>query len=571
METLVDRNLAWVGVLLMTTGLIAIGAPILGATFVRLLAWFFGSKKCLPFAALGVGALSVLATGGEISSYFWSCEAAYNSLLDRPQWFTGIVNHWFNLLSDGKTWSAAFPPGILIGGIWLLVREDWQNGPAYKVFAKAERPRPSPWARIRGFIAARCAAALVAGAITMGVEIATGRLVRLSLDALRRHIFVVGRSGRGKTETVLRIANECARLGLPVLYIDGKGDIEVRKALTIMAQQNEREFFCLDAMDPSSSCAYDHFAHKSITTQKDMIVQLRDWSEDHFKGIASAHAQTVFKAMAYAGVQPDLHTFSRSLSVKAMLGLAQRGAGRKGTYDNIKGEIVARRATEKIAFESIASEVSSLTESSFGEIFDTHAARRSGRQILRIDEAREKAAVVYCGLPALAFPDAASSFASLLTTDLKASLPASRKQWLIIFDEFSVFANPTTVLNLVNMGRSFGASLVLATQTCADLVASGSEPFLRQVFGSVNTFVVHEVTDPADAELLAGLFSTTTSVEYTAQIVDHQRTGSASSRTVHEFNIHPEWIKHLGLGEAYILNKDEPERIRYAKILRAPI
>jgi type IV secretory pathway TraG/TraD family ATPase VirD4 len=324
-------------------------------------------------------------------------------------------------------------------------------------------------------------------------------------------------------------------------------------------------------MNPADGCAYDHFANKNITTQKDMIIQLRDWSEDHFKGIASAHAQTVFKAMAYAGVQPDLHTFSQSLSVKAMLGLAQRGAGRKGTYDNIKAEIVARRATEKNAIESIASEVSSLTESSFGEMFDTHSARRLGRQILRLEEARERAAVVYCGLPALTFPDAASSFASLLTADLKASLPASRKQWLIVFDEFSVFANPTTVLNLVNMGRGFGASLVLATQTCADLVASGSEPFLRQVFGSVNTFVVHEVTDPVDAELIAGLFSTTTSVEYTAQIVDHQRTGSASSRTVHEFNIHPEWIKRLGLGEVYVLNKDDPDHIPHTKILRAQI
>jgi hypothetical protein len=91
------------------------------------------------------------------------------------------------------------------------------------------------------------------------------------------------------------------------------------------------------------------------------------------------------------------------------------------------------------------------------------------------------------------------------------------------------------------------------------------------VFGSVNTFVIHELTDPTDAEPIAGLFSTTSSVEYTAQIVDHQRTGSASSRSVRQFRLHPEWLKNLGVGEAYVLNKDRPNNIAHTKVMQAPI
>lgn len=559
-------------VVAMTAALTALGVPMLTAAFVRLLAWFFGSAKRVAFVALGVGAFSVLVTAGEIGRYFWTCEALYASALDTPQWFAGIARQWFNLLLNGTTWRAAFPWGLLAGGIWLLCREDSRNSPDWQVFTKGARARPSPWARIRSFIIVRRrSSTAVAGAITLGVEIATGHPLRIGLDAIRRHVLCLGRSGRGKTATILRLSQQCALAGLPIFYVDGKGDPEVKEALGAIAQANSREFYCLDAMNPADSCVYDHFANKSVTTQKDMIVQLRDWSEDHFKGIASAHSQAVLKAIAYAGVEADLHVFSRSLSVNAMLGLARRGAGRKGTYDQIKAEIIARRPTEKTAIESIASEVESLTQSTFGELFDIHAARRSGRQILRLQEVRERSAIVYCGLPALTFPDSASSFASLLTGDLKASLPASRTQWLIIFDEFSVFANPTTTLNLINMGRSWGASICLATQSCADFVATGSEAFLRQIFGSVNNFVVHELTDPTDAELVASLFSTTTSVEYTAQIVDHQRTGSASSRQVHEFKVHPAWLKHLGLGEVYYLNKDQPNDIVHAKILRAPL
>jgi hypothetical protein len=555
----------------MTASLIAIGVPTVITILVGTAAWFFGSPKWIPLVALSLGAALLFVVVGEAASYFRWCVVLYTSALASAQWPTRLAVQWFSLLLLPKSWLVGSPFGLLIGGTWLLLSEDRRNSPEYRVFSRGGRPVPSPWARIRSFVARRCLAATVAGTITIGVEISSGRPVRISLDALRRHLIVLGRSGRGKTVTILRIAYESALQGLPVLFIDGKGDPDVRDGLKAIAQANGREFYCVDAMSPGESCAYDAFAHKSITSQKDMIVQLRDWSEPHYKGIASAHAQVVFKSMAYGGIYADLHSFSRHLSVNAMLGLARRGAGRKGTYESIKSEIVARRGTEKLAIESIDSEVASLTQSSFGEVFDIHAARRSGRKILQLREAREQSAIVYCGLPALTFPDAASRFASLLTSDLKASLPASRKQWLILFDEFSVFANPTTTLNLINMGRSWGASICISTQSCADLIATGSEAFLRQVIGSVNSYLVHELTDPADSDLIAGIFSTSTSVEFTAQIVNNQRTGSASSRAVHEFKIHPEYLKHLALGEVYYLNKDQPDDIVHAKILPAPL
>jgi hypothetical protein len=220
--------------------------------------------------------------------------------------------------------------------------------------------------------------------------------------------------------------------------------------------------------------------------------------------------------------------------------------------------------------DSLASEIGSLTDASFGDIFDIQSARLSGRQILRLQEAREKAAIVYFGLPALAYPDATSRLASLIVGDLRASLAASRTQWLIIFDEFSVFANPTTVLNLINMGRSHRPSMCLATQSCADFAAAAQSRSSGRC-SDLSTHLIHELTDPTDAELIASLFSTTSSVEYTAQIVDHQRTGSASSRSVRQFRVHPEWIKDLGVGEAYILNKDLPKNVVHTKMIRAPL
>jgi hypothetical protein len=560
-------------VLLMGATLLASSVPVTIALLIGTLGWFFGSATRVALLAIAGGVLSSVITwrSGETVAYVTRCAALYTGLLAEPRWLFAVVKQWFNLSLDRQTWIVQCPLGLIGSGFWLLLRQDRKNSPDNQVFIKPERARPSPWARIRTFVVARWSGALMGAAITIGVEIATGKRVRISLQELGRHLFVIGRSGRGKTQSILMVAWGAARLGIPILYVDGKGDPEVKNVLARIAQENHREFYLLDAMRPEESCAYDALANKNITMRKDMMIQLRSWSEPHYQGKAGTLAQTVFKAMDYAGVHSDLHTFGRNLSVSAMLALARRGAGRKGTYDRMTKEILARRTDEKTAVDSLASEVASLTDASFGDVFDIQSARLSGRRILRLQEAREQAAIAYFGLPALAYPDAASRLASLIVGDLKASLAASQTQWLIIFDEFSAFANPTTTLNLINMGRSHRASMCIATQSCADFSASGSESFLRQVFGSVNTFLIHELTDPMDAELIAGLFSTMSSVEYTAQIVGHQRTGSASSRSVRQFRIHPEWIKNLGIGEAYVLNKDRPNNIAHTKILRAPL
>jgi hypothetical protein len=554
--------------------LFASGVPFLVALAVWLVGRSFGGPSRTAFLSLAVGICCTffIWQSGQVRPYFLEISGRYLNGLHEQHWLMALFREWLDISRDWKTWLVTSPLGFAAGAVWLLINEDKKNSPAHRVFARSSRNSSSPWAKVHSFFTRRRSGKeAIKDAIRLGVEVGTGRLVQITLRELKRHTLVLGRSGRGKTETVLALAWGAAKLGVPIIYVDGKGDFEVRDALAKVADDNRRVFYSLDAMNPADGCAYDAFAYKNATTCKDMVVGLRAWSEPHYKGKAGSHSQTLFKTLKYANFPIDLHTFRRNLPVVNMLSLARRGAGRKQTYGDIKDEILRLRNDEKAATESLASELDLLVNADFGEVFDIQAANRSGRQILKLHDARESASVVYVGLPTLAYPDAAKRFASLVIGDLRASLAKSRQQWLIVFDEFSVFANSDTVLNIINMGRSFGASVCLATQSCADFESDGSDAFLRQVLGSVNNYLIHELTDPTDAELIAGLFSTGVAVEYTAQIVNNQLTNSASARAVHQFRVHPEEIKKLGIGQAYVFSKDKPALIRLTQISRAPI
>ncbi|OYU87671.1 MAG: hypothetical protein CFE29_22820 [Bradyrhizobiaceae bacterium PARB1] len=545
---------------------------IVAALAVRLPAWFFGNLTRTGIVALALGALAIVWGGlsGDTIVYLTGFFGLFSSSVDASGHSHPIWIRWLVLSLQPSTWLVAGAIGLIIGGSWLLFQQDELNSPTSQVFGKSKQRKPPPYARIRGYLIKRLAQSYTGLHILLGADAMTGMAVRISLDQLSRHVVVTGRSGRGKTVTVLRLAAECARLGIPVIYLDGKGDLEVRNELAKIAKLHQRKFYPLDAGRPTRSCAYDAFSGKRPTEQKELVIQLREWSEAHFKGLSSAHAQTTFKALQYGRIVQDLHTFSRSLSVKNMLGLAKRGAGRRQDFDQMKAQIVRRRSNEKQVMESLEAVVETITDSDFGHLLSIAEARRQDRPILNLRQLRKESGIAYVGLPALQYPDAASVLASLIVGDLKSTLVKSRKRILLIMDEFSFFANPTTTLNLINMGRSYGACVCLTTQSWADFSASGSDDFRRQVIGSVNTFITHELTGSEDAEIVAGLFSTTELVEYTAQVVDGQRTDSASSRSVHQFRLHPAFIKRLGTGEAYVLNKDEPDTVCHAKIFQPP-
>lgn len=206
----------------------------------------------------------------------------------------------------------------------------------------------------------------------------------------------------------------------------------------------------------------------------------------------------------------------------------------------------------------LRTELQNLTSSVLGPLFDTQRAEAEHIPIINLQKARDEKAVVYFCLPALVYPRRAAAFGKMVVNDLKYVTSTSRSPWRVVFDEFSIFAGPQ-VLNLLNQGRSYGLCVTLATQSIAD-IANGAENdgdvFVRQVFGSVNTYVIHRLNDAADCEKVAANTGTDNAITYTAQTIAGVGTGAASARRTREFLVHPDAIKTLDTGQAFVLNKN---------------
>jgi len=56
---------------------------------------------------------------------------------------------------------------------------------------------------------------------------------------------------------------------------------------------------------------------------------------------------------------------------------------------------------------------------------------------------------------------------------------------------------------------------------------------------------------------LAGVIGTQKSADYTIQIEQVGSTGLGTVRRTHEYMVHPDELKRLGMGEAIIVNKQK--------------
>ena len=187
--------------------------------------------------------------------------------------------------------------------------------------------------------------------------------------------------------------------------------------------------------------------------------------------------------------------------------------------------------------------------------------------------------MIYFCLPALQFPALAKTLGKLVINDLKSTAAAQvakpaaqRLPFYTVFDEFSVFAGEQ-VLNLINMGRSAGVRAVLATQSVADLgraVGDNPDHFIRQVFASCNSYLVHQLNDDEDAKTIVQMIGTKDWVEHTAQVDLIGSTGLGSARRTKTFIVHPDSIKTLPLGEAVFVNKNR-NQVRRLLVRLGPI
>jgi len=356
----------------------------------------------------------------------------------------------------------------------------------------------------------------------------------------------IGTTGSGKTTAIANVIKSAIQRDKFLVMVDGKGDLEFAKQIKDYAIQQNKKFYLFSML--GESVKYNPLALGSYTAKKDRIVELREWTEEHYKKLAEGYLQLIFKVLKKANKEVDLFSLGQYLSTAKLYALARELKDKELIAEIKEQENIEENVT------SLKAEIQNFIKSEIGHLFDT-----SNGEVLNLEQAKDEKAIIYFCLQPLAFPAYAKTLGKLIINDFKASaveqLQQEHKQgFSTIFDEFSVFAGQQ-VVNLINQGRGAGVHAILSTQSLSDLAINEGEYFIGQVLSNCNNYLIFRQNDSDDAERLASVIGTKNSPEHTVQVNGDGATGRGTIKISKEYVIHPADIKRLRLGEAVFVNK----------------
>ena len=498
------------------------------------------------------------------------------------------------LAANWQTWAIAQVPfaaclALLVAGIYLAYRRrfdaSWREdedaaGP------RARTKRPASAKRVHRAKARQRAANATAPAVEsvsdlevpIGVDEAA-RPVNLDATALRTHGVVIGPTGVGKTQALERViygftgAPAARELHLPAVVVDMKADPGLAATLAAIAKQTGRKFHHV-TVDAAGS-TYNPIA--GLT--------------------ADEAADALYETLFAADKSLNMHyaTLSRRLlqqACRVCIDLADARVARVGggTWQISLSDVAdllnldTLRSVTPYLSPAVAASLAryladldaSKNEGDVGDvrdrvavIVDTAAGRALDASGFQLEQAIRAGDIVCLSLDAAGAPQTARTIGTLAIQDLCAAFGRlARDGWgknhmcPVILDEFSALGTPR-VADLYARARSAGGAVLLATQDLdADLEAVSAQ-FAASVRTNANMWLVLRQTRGEAADAIARDIGSRLAWKETVQVEEdwdalgglHAASGVGSLREVDEFILHPNDIKSLPQGGAYLVVK----------------
>lgn len=373
-----------------------------------------------------------------------------------------------------------------------------------------------------------------------------------------KHIFVCGTTGSGKTVALSNYIQNCMTKDFPMLIVDGKGDTGKGSILDVLSQLNKKyrkKIYCINLTNPSLSDTYNPFYNTSPTVAKDMLINMTDWSEEHYKVNAERYLQRLILLMNKADITLSFRTIVKYMAIEKFSELSMQLVKEKRiSKEKHLENLEIAKTSGKVAENSIA-RFSTIAESELGEIFSDNG--------VDITTALQEKAIILFILNPLIYPEISPAFGRLVLIDSKKAISQrfqNGNRTFFLFDEINVYASKT-LINIVNKSRSANVTCVLATQSLSDLASAEDENFTQQIIENCNNYLVLRQNSAINAENWANILGTRQTMDVTYQLqqkgLDVTQTGLGSARNVREFLYHPDDIKKLQTGNGIFLSRDE--------------
>jgi len=128
-----------------------------------------------------------------------------------------------------------------------------------------------------------------------------------------KHVFVCGTTGSGKTVALSNFIKNAIDNNAPALIVDGKGDMGEGSLLDIVQRLNQgrRKEYIVNLSNPAQSNRYNPFLGASSAMATDMLINMHDWSEEHYKLNAERYIQRITQLLELAKIS---FSFSRIIT-----------------------------------------------------------------------------------------------------------------------------------------------------------------------------------------------------------------------------------------------------------------
>lgn len=373
-----------------------------------------------------------------------------------------------------------------------------------------------------------------------------------------KHVFICGTTGSGKTVALSNFVYHAVKENMPLLVVDGKGDIGSGSLLSICKKlccQHNKRLYVINLSEPKKSDKYNPFRNASPTACKDMLINMTDWSEEHYKSNTERYLQRLAICLNQAEIPLSFHTLIKYLNGDEFQLLSAK---------LLKNEVISKeehifnldiiKTCGKIT-ENAAARFLTIAESEAGGIFSDDG--------IDIYSAIQENAVILFVLNPLLYPELTPAFGRLILIDAKQAVSkcfnSDLKRAFFVLDEINTYASQA-LTDLVNKSRSANITAVLATQSLSDLDFAVNENFKEQIIENCNNYLVMRQNSAKNAEAWAGILGTRATIDVTYQLEQDNRvttaTGLGSARRVREFLYHPDDIKSLPTGKGVFLSRD---------------
>lgn len=383
-----------------------------------------------------------------------------------------------------------------------------------------------------------------------------GTIVKVSDRELNGHCLVLGATGAGKTTTLMNFIESATARNIPLIIVDGKGELEFAERVRKIAEGFGRNFKLFSMKEDSFH--YNPLRHGNFTEIKDKLISITDWTEPHYKLMSERYLQSAARVLMEAGERIDLVNVAEKIEPGSLEVVA------RGLPEEVSSRIFSIIDEVNDDIGGLLNRLAVFSESEIGELLSDTGHDNT----IDLIESIEQNEVVFFSLDSLRFPEYSKLLGRLIVIDLKtaaARMFGRNKKIFCIFDEFGVFAGDQ-VTDFINKSRGAGYHVILSTQELADLRVGGRTELMEQILGNTNIKIIHRQDVPSSAELLASLIGTEDDVLVTRQINEIGVTGLGSIREEKSFIVHPDDIKRLEVGEAFMIKKFPKFDVKWLKV-----